>query len=91
MITLKLNGLKQMNSNLPAGAQQDVNAPWNQVDDLCRYCDADIIRGMAVEAATDELDADAYEEAMLEEAGLCRDCFKEQNADDDDDWINWRD
>jgi len=79
-----------MQSNLPTGAQQDVNAPWNQVDDLCRYCDQDIIRGMAQEASLDEADTDEHYATMLEEAGLCRDCFKEQDADDDD-WVNWRD
>jgi hypothetical protein len=89
MMTLKLNGLKQMNSNLPAGAEQDVNAPWNNVSDLCRNCDRDIIRGMSQEAAYDESDVDEYMEAMLEEADLCRDCFKEQEADDQDDWVNW--
>lgn len=77
------------NSNLPAGAEHDVTAPWNQVDDLCRYCDQDIIRGMAQEASPDEADTDEHYEAMLEEAGLCRDCQKEQDADDDDDWVNW--
>ena len=78
-----------MQSNLPTGAQQDVNAPWNQVDDLCRYCDQDIIRGMAQEASLDESDTDENYEAMLEEAGLCRECQKEQDADDQDDWVNW--
>ena len=78
-----------MNSNLPAGAEQDVSAPWNSVSDLCRNCDRDIIRGMAQEAVLDESDVDEYFEAMLEEADLCRDCFKEQEADDQDDWVNW--
>jgi hypothetical protein len=77
------------NSNLPAGAEHDVTAPWNQVDDLCRYCDQDVIRGMAQEATHDESDVDEYMEAMLEEAGLCKDCFKEEQADDDD-WCNWK-
>ena len=74
------------NSNLPAGAEHDVTAPWNQVDDLCRYCDQDIIRGMAQEAVLDESDVDEYMEALLEEAGLCKDCFKEEQADE---WCNW--
>ncbi len=91
MMIQKLNGLKQMNSNLPAGAEQDVNAPWNQVSDLCRNCDRDIIRGMAYESAPDESDVDEHFEAMLEEADICRDCFKEEQADDEDDWVNWRD
>ena len=79
-----------MQNNLPTGAQQDVNAPWNQVDDLCRYCDQDIIRGMAQEAALDESDVDEYMDTLLEEAGLCIGCFKQEQADDnDDDWCNW--
>ena len=79
-----------MQDNLPAGAQQDVNAPWNQVDDLCRYCDQDIIRGMAQEAVLDESDTDERYEAMLEEAGLCKECQKEEDADNNDDWCNWK-
>ena len=78
------------NSNLPAGTEHDVTAPWNQVNDLCKYCDRDNIRGIAQEAALDESDVDEYMEAILEEAGLCKDCFKEEQADDDDDWCNWK-
>ena len=78
------------NSNLPAGAEHDVTAPWNQVDDLCRYCDQDVIRGMAQEAALDESDVDEYMEALLEEAGLCKECQKEEDADNNDDWCNWK-
>jgi hypothetical protein len=78
-----------MNSNLPAGAEQDVSAPWNQVSDLCRNCDRDSIRVMAQEAVLDESDVQEHFEAMLEEADLCRDCFKEQEADDQDNWVNW--
>ena len=74
------------NSNLPAGAEHDVTAPWNQVDDLCRYCDRDTIRSMAQEATPDDADVQEHFEAMLEEADLCRDCFKEEQADD---WCNW--
>ena len=80
---------KTMNSNLPMGAEKDSRAPWNQVSDLCRYCDQDTIREMAVEAAPDESDVDEYYESMRDEADLCRDCFKEQQADDEDDWVNW--
>jgi len=42
---------------------------------------------MAQEAALDESDVDEYMEALLEEAGLCKDCFKEEQADD---WCNWK-
>lgn len=77
------------NSNLPAGAEHDVAAPWNQVDNLCRYCDRDNIRSMAQEATLDGSDVDDYMETLLEEADLCRDCFKEEQADDNDDWCNW--
>ena len=80
---------KTMNSNLPMGADNSPIAPWNQVDDLCKYCDRDIIMGMAQESAPDDSDVQEHFEAMLEEADMCRDCFKEQQADDDDDWCNW--
>jgi hypothetical protein len=46
---------------------------------------------MAQEATPDDADVQEHFEAMLEEADLCRDCFKEEQADDDDDWCNWRD
>ena len=77
---------KTMNSNLPTGADNSPIAPWNQVDDLCRYCDQDIIRGMAQEAALDESDVDEYMDTLLEEAGLCIGCFKQEQADE---WCNW--
>ena len=81
-----------MSNNLPIGADNDVNAPWNQVTDLCRYCDRDIIEGMALEnVETTNWGYEEILEAMLEESTLCRDCFKEEQADDEDDWINWRD
>jgi hypothetical protein len=43
---------------------------------------------MAQEATPDDADVQEHFEAMLEEADLCRDCFKEEQADD---WCNWRD
>lgn len=79
-----------MNSNLPFGAEHDVRAPWNQVDDLCRYCDRDIIHGMAIEASEkQERTVEELEATMLEEAGMCGTCYKDQQ-DDDDEWVNWR-
>jgi len=80
-----------MQSNLPAGAETDLRAPWNQVSDLCKYCDRDIIHGMALEASDkEERTVEELEEAMLEQAGMCGTCYKDQKEDDDE-WINWRD
>ena len=78
-----------MHSNLPAGAENNPHAPWNQVDNLCPYCDRDIIKGMAAENADGaDREYDEILEAMLEESTLCRNCYNEENADD---WCNWRD
>ena len=78
-----------MHSNLPAGAEQDVRAPWNNVEGLCRNCDRDIIEGMAMENAdVTNRDYDELLTAMLDESTLCRTCHEEEHADD---WCNWRD
>lgn len=89
MMIQKLNGLKQMSNYLPAGADKDPRAPWN-MEDLCRYCDRDVIKEIADQEATNsDRDYDEVLESMLEDTSLCRDCQKEQDADDDD-WCNWR-
>lgn len=81
-----------MSDYLPAGSDTDPNAPWNQAEDLCRYCDVDVIREMAISLADDgHKDVEDIEQQLLDSSDICRDCFKEQQADDDDDWINWRD
>ncbi len=89
MMIQKLNGLKQMSNYLPAGADKDPRAPWNY-EDLCPNCDKDIIRDIAEQEATNaDLDYDGVLESMIEDTSLCKDCYKEEMADDD--WANWRD
>jgi hypothetical protein len=34
-------------SNYPPGAEHDPRAPYNESDDLCIYCDYDLIRDIA--------------------------------------------
>lgn len=78
-----------MNSNLPAGADKDPRAIWNY-EDLCRNCDMDVIRDIAdQEAINSDRDYDEVLESMLEDVSICKECYKEEIADDD--WHNWRD
>jgi hypothetical protein len=78
-----------MQSNLPAGSAKDPRAPWNY-EDLCPYCDIDVIRDIADQEATNsDRNYDEVLEAMLEDTCMCKDCFKEQEADSYDDWNNW--
>jgi hypothetical protein len=89
MINQKLNGLQRMSNYLPAGSDRDPRAPWNY-EDLCRNCDKDIIRDIADQEATNsDRNYDEVLESMLEDACLCKECYKEEMADDD--WANWRD
>ena len=76
------------NNNLPAGAATDSRAPWNINDDLCRYCDKDIIREMFLEETytkeqieNDEVDENEIED-IIGEHSLCRQCHDEDHADD---------
>ena len=81
-----------MSDYLPTGSENDPNAPWNQAEDLCRYCDVDVIKEMAIALADDgHKDVEDIEQHLLDNSDLCKDCYKEQEADDIDDWINWRD
>jgi hypothetical protein len=73
--------------NLPAGADTDPNAPWNQCDDLCRNCDKDVIQQQYrhVYPLADETDDDgnlldpgAPEiEDYVYSHKLCRGCHEE--------------
>ena len=40
-------------------------------------------------ATNADLDYDEVLESMIEDTSLCKDCYKEEMADDD--WYNWRD
>jgi hypothetical protein len=73
---------------LPLGAANDPKAPWNIDDDLCRYCDEDIIREIFIEETyTSEqlMDGDIDEEEIkdyISEHSLCRQCHEEDICDD---------
>jgi len=80
-----------MSDYLPTGSENDPNAPWNEAEDLCRYCDVDVIKEMAMSIVDIDRDVEDVEQELLDNADLCKDCYKEQEEDDIDDWINWRD
>jgi len=72
-------------SNLPAGAEHDERAPFNQPDvndftGYCRHCDADEIERIVHDTALDD-DLEAAQEAADNQAGLCHQCLKEEQAD----------
>jgi len=91
-INLKLKELKEMSDYLPAGSENDPNAPWNMGEPVCRYCDEELIKQISMQLAEGlNRDPDDLEQEFLDNAEICKDCYKEQEADDDDDWINWRD
>ena len=78
-----------MSNFLPAGSTKDPRAPWNY-EDLCRNCDKDVIRDIAdQEAINSDRDYDEVLESILEDTSICKECYKEEMADDD--WANWRD
>jgi len=87
-------------SNLPNGAENDSRAPWNEYDNLCRYCDADVLYDFFIEEVSKDLGVQMMEfdseedyleflheqaEFNLSEHGLCKQCAKEEYYDDDDD------
>jgi len=77
-------------SNVPAGSDNDPLAPWNQHDNLCRYCDEDIlykhIRSEVEQDPDCEEDCiDEQTELILSEYPLCKQCAKEEYYDYDED------
>ncbi len=52
-------------SGYPAGAEHDSRAPYNETEDLCRYCDYD----------------KAWTEEEEMRANLCYECHKEEQAE----------
>jgi len=86
-------------SNLPAGSVNDPLAPWNDYNNLCKHCDADILYDMFIEDVAKDLqvqlmDFDSEEDYMdflheqaelnLSEHRLCKQCAKEEYYDYDD-------
>ena len=80
-----------MSKYLPAGSDHDIDAPWNQTENLCRYCDVDVIKEIAMSTVDTDRDVEDIEQELLDNAHICKECQREQDADDNDDWINWRD
>ncbi len=81
-----------MNSNLPPGATNHPNAPWNERDTTCYNCESDIVSEMVDKYLAEHPDCKDWDEAYekLDESGafsLCRDCYCEDimweyNGDD---------
>lgn len=79
-----------MNSNLPAGAANDPNRPWDDSEKYCRSCESEAISNLAdtyLEEHPDCEDWDAAYEKLdsLGQIGLCRACYNEEQADLNDD------
>ena len=64
-------------SNLPAGAENDPRAPWDEPD-LCGICDKDYALNLAKKECKDPEDYDElmkiYHE-LINEMGLCKSCY----------------
>ena len=78
-------------SNIPAGAQNDPLAPWNQPDKYCKQCDSEQLRDILYTQVEveGECDDDCVEEEVeyrLSLHPLCKDCAKEEYYDHDDDY-----
>jgi hypothetical protein len=72
-----------MNSNLPAGAENDPNRPWDTSEKYCRVCESDSIENLIeqyLEEHPDCLDPDDAREKLEEDEqiGLCRHCYWEE-------------
>ena len=67
-------------SNLPAGAENDPYAPWNQKDKLCRYCDKEEIQEQLfrIIALDSTLDDDRIDEVIEEELDKFYEEFKDK-------------
>jgi hypothetical protein len=77
-------------SNLPSGAENDSRAPWNEYDNLCRYCDEDILYAHIRKEVEQDPDCkedciDEQTELILSEYPLCKQCAKEEYYDYDED------
>ena len=75
-------------SNLPAGAERDPFAPWNQRDSLCKYCDREQIqdqlyRVIVLDTTLDEDRIDEIVEEEIYKFPLCPQCAKEEYYDYD--------
>lgn len=76
-------------SNLPAGAENDPYAPWNQKSKLCRYCDKEdiqdeLFRAISVDKTIDEDRINEIVDEELDKFPLCPQCAKEEYYDYDE-------
>lgn len=81
-----------MSKYLPAGADNDPNAPWNFDNNLCKYCNSNEIYAEAYTIAEEQsLDISEVFDEINSECSICDECAREQLADEDDDdgWGDW--
>jgi hypothetical protein len=79
-----------MNSNLPAGAENDPNKPWDTSEKYCRVCESDTIENLIeqyLEEHPDCLNPDDARDKLEEheQIGMCRACYYEELSDFNDD------
>jgi hypothetical protein len=79
-----------MNSNLPAGAENDPNRPWDTSEKYCRVCESDTIEDLIddyLEQHPDCLGPDDAREKLEEneQIGMCRHCYWEEMGEWDND------
>ena len=79
-----------MNSNLPAGAENDPNNPWDDSENYCRSCESEAIGQLTDQYLADHPECGDWDEAYeklddLGQIGLCRACYYEEKADWNDD------
>lgn len=79
-----------MNSNLPPGATNHPNAPWNQKEMYCRICESKSIGEIVDQYLAEHPDCtdwdNAYEKLEEDEViGLCRQCYWDEMGEYDDD------
>jgi hypothetical protein len=73
-----------MNSNLPAGAENDPNQPWDTSEKYCRVCESESIGDLVDNYLAEHPDCGDWDEAYEkleedEQIGLCRHCYWEEN------------
>ena len=82
-----------MSNYLPAGADNDPNAPWNIDTNLCKNCNSNEVYAEAFDIADkSNLDISEVFDEINSQLTLCDDCVREELADEDndDDWASWK-
>ena len=75
-----------MNSNLPAGAANDPNNPWDDSEKYCRNCESEAIGEMVDQFLGDNPEFEDWDEAYekldnMGSFGLCRHCYWEEKGE----------